>query len=200
MSPRAPVEAVLLIGFGGPESPEQVRPFLDNVMAGRPVPPERYAEVIRHYEALGGRSPYNELTRRQAAAVRAALGRRGIEIPVMIGLRNSSPDLADAIRELADHGIRRVFGFILSAFRCAASWERYLDEVAAAARSIGAGAPAITYPAPWHTRPQFIEAAADRVCAALARLEPPLHKSAEVIFTAHSIPRSMADASAYVAD
>jgi protoporphyrin/coproporphyrin ferrochelatase len=191
-------KAVMLIGFGGPEAPEQIRPFLDRVLDGRSVPPARYAEVVHHYEVLGGRSPYNELTRRLAAGVRAALARRSVEIPVVIGLRNSPPYLADAIRDLAARGVRRVSGFILSAFRCAASRERYQEEIAAVCGALGAAAPAIIYPAPWHTRPQFIDASADRVRAAFARFDPPARDPVDLIFTAHSIPLAMADTSSYI--
>ena len=196
MNSQAPVEAIFLIGFGGPEAPEQVRPFLDRVLAGRPVPPSRYAEVIHHYELLGGRSPYNELTRELAAGIRHTHERRGADIPVVIGFRNSAPYLADAIRELASLGVRRVLGFILSAFRCAASWERYQDEVAEACKELGRAAPTIVYPQPWHNHPKFIAAAADRVRSALSKLEG---GRIEMIFTAHSIPITMASASLYVA-
>jgi ferrochelatase len=199
MSSLAAVEAVLLVGFGGPEAPEQIRPFLDRVLDGRSVPSARYAEVVHHYEALGGRSPYNELTRRLAAGVRAALARRSVEIPVVIGLRNSPPYLADAIRDLAARGVTLVSGFILSAFRCAASWERYQEEIATVCGALGAATPAIIYPMPWHTRPQFIDASADRLRAALARFDPSAHDPVELIFTAHSIPLAMAAASPYVA-
>jgi ferrochelatase len=192
-------DAILLIGFGGPEAPGQIRPFLDRVLSGRPVPTARYEEVVRHYEALGGRSPYNDLTRRQAAGLRAALNRRGVDLPVVIGFRNTAPYIEDTIRELAEAGHRNVLGFILSAFRCEASWERYQNGVAAAREAIGAKAPAVVYPEPWHTRPWFIEAVADCVRRALARLDESDRSRAELIFTAHSIPLAMAAESPYVA-
>jgi len=194
----APCEAILLIGFGGPEASAQIRPFLDRVLKGRPVPPERYEEVVRHYAALGGRSPYNELTQRQAAGLRAALTRRGSDTPVVVGFRNTPPYIEDAIRELAAAGRRHVLGFILTAFRCEASWERYQSEVAAACAAVGEGAPAIVYPAPWHTRPRFIAAVADCVRSAFARLDEADRGRAELIFTAHSIPLTMAAKAPYV--
>src|ERR1700675_1133075 len=82
-------DAVMLVGFGGPTAPGEVRPFLDRVLQGRPVPRERYEEVVHHYELLGGRSPYNDLTMRQAAALREVLRRDGLEVPVAIGMRNT---------------------------------------------------------------------------------------------------------------
>jgi len=198
MNEASATDALLLIGFGGPEAPSQVRPFLDRVLDGRPVPRERYEDVVRHYERFGGYSPYNDLTRRLADAARAALQWQALEIPVAIGMRNTEPYMVDAIRALTLRGVKRVCGFILSAFRCDASWERYQREVASACETIGAAAPAIVYPAPWHNRPQFIEAVADHLREALAALTPPERDDAELIFTAHSIPSAMAAASPYL--
>jgi ferrochelatase len=199
MSAAPGCDAILLIGFGGPEAPGQIRPFLDRVLKGRPVPPARYEEVVRHYEALGGCSPYNDLTRRQAAGLRKALERRGVDVPVVIGFRNTAPYIEDAIRELSEAGRDRVIGFILSAFRCEASWERYQNRVASAREAIGRNAPAVAYPEPWHTRPGFIEAVTDCVRRALGRIDEPDRSRAELIFTAHSIPIAMAAESPYVA-
>lgn len=198
MSAAPSCDAVFLLGFGGPEAPDEVRPFLDRVLRGRPVPPERYAEVVRHYTALGGRSPYNELALGQAAGLRAALARRTVDAPVVVGFRNAAPFVEDALRELAASGRRCALGFILSAFRCEASWERYQHEASDAGRALGPGAPRLIYPAPWHTRPRFIAALADCARQALARLDPAARARAELVFTAHSIPLAMAAAAPYV--
>lgn len=116
------VDAVLLIGFGGPRRAEEVRPFLDNILRGRPIPKERYEEVVHHYEVMGGRSPYNEHTMRQAEALRARLRRDGIDIPVLVGMRNWDPYLVDTMEELTANRAKRTLGFILAAHRCEASW------------------------------------------------------------------------------
>src|SRR5271165_6710101 len=108
------IDAVLLIGFGGPTRSAEIRPFLDNILRGRPIPKERYEEVVHHYEVMGGRSPYNELTMRQAAALRARLKHDGYEVPVVVGMRNAAPFFEDALRELMGAGIRRVAGFVLA--------------------------------------------------------------------------------------
>ena len=191
------IDAVLLIGFGGPTRPQEIRPFLDNVLRGRPVPKERYEEVVHHYEAMGGRSPYNELTMRQAEALRVRLSREGIEIPVVVGMRNWSPYILDAMRDLTKIGAHRVLGFILAAHRCEASWERYQVAVDAARAELGESAPTVEYPNRWHTHPKFIEAASDRVAEAIARFDQKDAKDAELIFTAHSIPTAMDAASGY---
>ncbi len=191
-------DAVLIIGFGGPTRRDEIRPFLDNVLRGRPVAKERYEEVVRHYEHLGGRSPYNEITLRQASALRAELDRNGPQIPVFVGMRNWEPYLAGAIREMAARGVRRALGFIMAAHRSEASWDRYQQNVRDAREEVGAAAPEVDYPAPWHTHPLFIQAAAARVSEALGRLDAHSHPHVNLIFTAHSIPLAMGSAGPYV--
>jgi ferrochelatase len=198
MSADAQYGAVILIGFGGPSSPGEIRPFLDRVTAGRPIPRERYEDVVYHYEAIGGRSPFNEITGRQASALGARLVRQGVKLPVVLGMRNTPPWLEDTLRELGQSGVRRALGFVLAAHRCEASWDRYLLNVEEARERIGPAAPVVEYLGEWHAHPLFIEAAADRVADALARLGPVARDCAQLIFTAHSIPAAMAAASPYV--
>src|SRR5271170_870665 len=100
MSVDAPYGAVILIGFGGPRSAAEIRPFLDRVTAGRPIPRERYEEVVHHYEAIGGRSPFNEIAERQAAALRMRLAREGVNVSVVLGMRNTPRWLEDTLRDL----------------------------------------------------------------------------------------------------
>jgi ferrochelatase len=198
VSERVPCDGVLIVGFGGPTRADEIRPFLDSVLRGRPVPRERYEEVVHHYEILGGRSPYNEITLRQAAALRAVLERDGIPIPVAVGMRSWEPHLDAAIRDLVRAGARRLFTFILAAHRSEASWQRYQGAVSAALAKLGAGAPEVEYNEPWHTHPRFIAAAAARAREAYARLDQRDRASTRLIFTAHSIPVAMAHESGYV--
>jgi ferrochelatase len=189
----------MLIGFGGPESSLEVRPFLDRVLSGRPVPRERYEEVVHHYQSIGGGSPYNELTRKQAAALAIQLRADGSDAPVVAGMRNSAPFIEDSLRELHGRGISRVFGFIMAAFRCEASWDRYRKDVESAQARIGVDAPAVEYPGAWHTHPLFIGAIVDRIREAFTRIhENKPGGDARLIFTAHSVPESMASQSGYV--
>src|ERR1700686_2837829 len=135
MPAKAKCDAILMIGFGGPNRADEVRPFLDNVLRGRPIPRERYEEVVHHYDLLGGRSPYNDLTMRQAAALRAKLEKKGTQIPVAVGMRNWKPYVADAMRAIVDGGERarrpaplpaplKVLGFIMAAHRSEARFGR----------------------------------------------------------------------------
>ena len=193
------IDSVLMVGFGGPTRPDEVRPFLDHVLRARPVPRERYEEVVHHYERIGGRSPYNDLTMRQAAALGAALARDGIAIPIEVGMRNSNPFIEDAMRRLAERGARRTLAFIMAAYRSEASFERYQRNVGEARAKLGARAPEIDYPLPWHAHPMFVRATAARVAEAFARLDVRARAGARLICTAHSIPIAMANASHYVA-
>ena len=191
----APFDAVLLISFGGPQSPGDVRPFLANVLRGRPVPSARVEEVVRHYELFGGISPITELTQRQAAGLRQRLERDGPALPVYVGMRNWHPFLADTLREMAYAGVRRAIGFILAAHRTYSSCEQYRRNVATARHEIsteGVGNVGVTYVGDWHTHDGFIGACAARASTARQTLPAALRDRARVVFTAHSIPLSMA--------
>src|ERR1044071_955820 len=109
-----PYQAVLLIAFGGPTAPEEIRPFLSRVTKGIPIPPARLEEVVHHYEAVGGKSPLNEITFRQAAGLETLLGERGTAIPVYVGMRNSRPFFIDTFVRMKNAGVKKTLGFILS--------------------------------------------------------------------------------------
>jgi ferrochelatase len=191
------MDAVLLIAFGGPTSMQEVRPFLANVLRGRPIPPERVEEVVRHYEEIGGRSPLNELTFRQASALRDLLQREGPQLPVYVGMRNWHPYLRETLARIRDDGHSRVIGLILSPQRNEAGWDRYQQNVREAREQIGPGAPHVEFLPPWNAHPLFIEAVSDRVELALAPLQPGERAAAALVFTAHSIPTKMAEDSGY---
>lgn len=191
-------DSVLLIAFGGPEKPEDIRPFLQLVTAGRGIPRERLEEVAHHYEVIGGRSPLTELTRLQADALGRLLERDGVALPVHVGMRNWHPFLHETLAEMKRQGFRRALGIILSAFQTEASWQRYEGDVAAARGKVGPGAPEVVYAPAWFEHPRFIEAAADRVTGALSRIPPDRRAATPLVFTAHSVPLAMADASPYV--
>jgi len=194
------IDAVLLIAFGGPEKPEDIRPFLEIVTRGRRIPPERLEEVARHYERMpGGRSPLNELTFAQARALQETLGEGGHARPVFVGMRNWHPFLHETLGVMAAKGVKRAAGIILSPLRSEASWERYTRDVAAA-REKTPGAPEVAFAPPWFDHPGFVQAVADRTRAALDGVPPGERARTPVVFTAHSVPVAMADASPYVAD
>jgi ferrochelatase len=191
-------DAVLLIAFGGPTCPEEIRPFLARVTKGLPIPPARLEEVAHHYEAVGGKSPLNEITQRQAAALRAQLESESRSLPVYVGMRNAAPFFADTLKQMSGAGVKRALGFILSSHRTEASWERYMQNIAQARAEIGAAAPEFDYCDGWHDHPLFIEAWAKLIEAKLDRVPQPRRANAPLIFTAHSLPTAMAARSPYV--
>jgi ferrochelatase len=190
-------DAVLLIAFGGPEKPADIRPFLQIVTAGRRIPPERIDEVAHHYELMGGRSPLNELTMRQAEGLRRALGRGEEVVPVYVGMRNWHPFLHETLAAMRERGHRRALGIILSSFQTEASWERYVADVAAARGKVGVGVPEVAYAPPWADHPLFIEALVARACDALEQVPSTMRADALLLFTAHSVPVAMAEGSPY---
>lgn len=194
-----PVDAVLLVAFGGPERPEEIRPFLQIVTAGRPIPPARLEDVAHHYEVIGGRSPLNALTRRQAAALAEALAARGRALPVWVGMRNWHPFLHETLAEMKDRGRRRAVAVILSSLQTEASWARYVDDVAAARDKVGADAPEVVFAPAWADHPRFVDAMVDRTRAALAHVDSARRAAARLVFTAHSVPVAMAAGSPYAA-
>jgi ferrochelatase len=194
-----PVDSVLLVAFGGPERPEDIRPFLQIVATGRPIPPARLEDVAYHYEIIGGRSPLNALTRRQGDALAAALAARDRALPVWVGMRNWHPFLHETLAEMKDRGRRRAVGVILSSLQTEASWARYVEDVAAAREKVGPDAPEVVFAPPWADPPRFVDAMADRTRAALDAVEPARRAAARLVFTAHSVPVTMAAGSPYAA-
>lgn len=194
-----PFDSVLLIAFGGPTRPEEIRPFLENVTRGRRIPPDRLDDVAHHYELIGGRSPLNELTYRQADGLREALRAAGPALPVYVGMRNWNPYLHETLTVMAKEGRRRAVGVILSAQQSEASWERYKADVAAARDRVGDSAPEVDFADEWHAHPEFVQAVAANVEDALARIPAERRSDAALVFTAHSIPTPSADESPYVA-
>jgi len=193
------VDSVLLVAFGGPERPEDILPFLQIVTAGRPIPPARLEDVAHHYEVIGGRSPLNALTRRQAAALAEALAARGRALPVWVGMRNWHPFLHETLAEMKDRGRRRAVAVILSSLQTEASWARYVDDVAAAREKVGPDAPEVVFAPAWADHPRFVDAMVDRTRAALAHIDSARRPAARLVFTAHSVPVAMAAGSPYAA-
>lgn len=201
-SPRPPAasfDAVLLIAFGGPLCMDDVRPFLANVLSGRPVPRERLEAVVRNYALIGGRSPLHDLTFQQAERLAAVLRTAGPELPVYVGMRNWVPYFRDTVARMAADGVRRAVGVIMSPLQSDASWDRYVRDVDEARAAVGDGAPHVEYAAEWHGHPLFAEALADNLAATLATLSAERARAASVVFTAHSLPLSMAEPAPYVA-
>jgi ferrochelatase len=189
---------LLVIAFGGPHAPEDVRPFLRHVLAGRPVSEERFESVVHHYELLGGRSPITEHTERQADALGQELARRGLMIDLRIGMRHWSPWLKDALSAFRGTGHAEVLGLIMAAQETEASVARYKQAVEAARLELGDGAPRVRYVRGWGLSERVMEAHACHLARALSRLSLDERERASLLFSAHSIPVTMANDSPYV--
>jgi len=188
---RRPFDAVLVISFGGPLGPADIRPFLRNVLRGRRVPPDRVEAVVHHYELFGGVSPITDLTFRQARGLEDRLAERGLPLPVHVGMRNWHPFLDETLRALGAAGHRRVIGFPTAAHRCYSSCGQYKQNVQQAREVLhaeGAADIEVTYVGDWFDHPRYVEAVAARVAEAAATLPPDARAGARLVFTAHSIP------------
>jgi protoporphyrin/coproporphyrin ferrochelatase len=188
-------DAFLFVSFGGPEGPDDVIPFLENVTRGRGVPPERLANVAEHYYAVGGVSPINQQCRDLLAAIRADFAARGLSLPVYWGNRNWTPYLADTVQAMAADGVRRAVALVTSAYSSYSSCRQYLDDIERARAAAGPAAPRIDKIRPFSRHPGFIEPFVASTHAALATLPADLRDDAHLVFTAHSIPAAMAEAS-----
>jgi ferrochelatase len=189
-------DAVLIVAFGGPQGRDDVRPFLANVLRGRRVPPSRIEEVAHHYELFDGVSPLTALTMRQATLLRSRLSERGLPLPVYVGMRNWHPFLGDTLADMSRAGVRRAVGFLAAAQRSYSSCTQYRENVDAARASLkqaGLADVEVVYVGDWHAHPGFVDANADHVCNALNELPAGTRDGARIVFTAHSIPVSMAE-------
>lgn len=190
----APYDALLLVSFGGPERPEDVVPFLENVTAGRGIAPERLEEVGQHYQLVGGRSPINDLNRDLVAGIEAELAAAGIELPVYWGNRNWDPYLTEALQQMADDGVRRAACFVTSAYSSWSSCRQYRENLYDAAAAV-AGGPVLDKLRHYFNHPGFLEPVVDAVLAQLAALPADVRDAAHLVFVTHSIPMAMAESS-----
>jgi ferrochelatase len=194
----ASYDAILIVSFGGPEKPDDVIPFLENVLRGKPVPRERLLEVAEHYYHFGGVSPINQQVRDLIAALRQELDRADIRLPIYWGNRNWRPLLPDTFQQMADQGVRKVLAFFTSAYSSYSGCRQYRENIEAAQLAVGALSPAVDKIRVFYNHPGFIAASVERVGDAIRQLPEAQQATASIAFTAHSIPMGMASSSQYV--
>ncbi len=192
-------DALLILSFGGPEGPDDVIPFLENVTRGRNVPRERLEEVAEHYLHFGGVSPINAQNRALIAALDAELHTHGVDLPIYFGNRNWHPFVADTVRRMRDDGVRDALVFVTSAFSSYSGCRQYREDVLRALDEVGGDAIRFDKVRVFYNHPGFVEPMAARVRDALDTFPPDRRAEVEVVFTAHSIPLAMARGSAYEA-
>ncbi len=192
-------DAILIVSFGGPEKRDDVMPFLENVLRGKPVPRERMLEVAEHYYHFDGISPINGQVREFIAALRPELDRVGINLPIYWGNRNWHPLLPDTLRQMAQDGVRQALAFFTSAYSSYSGCRQYRENILQAREAVGPEAPAVDKLRVFYNHPDFIGANVERIRAAFEQLPESSRSVARVAFTAHSIPLSMADNCDYAA-
>ena len=196
-------DAILVVSFGGPESKDEVIPFLENVLRGRNVPRERMLAVAEHYYHFEGKSPLNQQTRELIAALEAELEQNGPKLPIYWGNRNWHPLLPETLRRMKQDGVRRALAFVTSAYSSYSGCRQYREDIARAQGEVGlsqcgAGAPEVDKLRAFFNHPAFVEATVERVGDALRDIPEDARGNVQVVYTAHSIPVSMANGCDYV--
>jgi protoporphyrin/coproporphyrin ferrochelatase len=195
----ADYDALLLVSFGGPDGPDDVLPFLENVLRGRNVPRERMLEVAEHYYHFGGKSPINEQNRKLITALEAELAALGPHLRIYWGNRNWHPLLADTLRQMATDGIKHALAFVTSAYSSYSGCRQYREDIARAQQEVGPTAPLVDKLRVFYDHPGFIEPMIELTNYALAQIPADRGAAARLAFTAHSIPQAMADGCRYEA-
>ncbi|WP_194896929.1 ferrochelatase [Catenulispora pinisilvae] len=192
MSNTAPYDALLLVSFGGPEGPDDVVPFLENVTHGRGIPPERLKEVGAHYFEFGGVSPINQQCRDLIAALRQDFADTGLKLPIYWGNRNWNPFLADTLAEMEADGVRRALVVFTSAYSSYSGCRQYREDLA---RALAESGTSIQFDKvrPYFNDPGFVEPMADAVSAAVAGLPEAARIAPRLVFVTHSLPRTYAE-------
>ncbi|MDQ8703531.1 ferrochelatase [Streptomyces sp. LHD-70] len=196
-----PYDALLLLSFGGPEGPDDVVPFLENVTKGRGIPKERLKEVGQHYFLFGGVSPINDQNRALLDALRKDFADHGLDLPVYWGNRNWAPYLTDTLRELVNDGHRRILTLATSAYASYSGCRQYRENLAESLDALeaeGLELPRIDKLRHYFNHPGFVRPMIDGVLQSLAQLPEDVRESAHLDFTTHSIPTAAADTSGTV--
>ncbi len=196
-SPAAQYDAILFLSFGGPEKREDVIPFLENVLRGKPVPRERLLEVAEHYYHFGGISPINEQCRLLIAELRQELDAHDISLPIYWGNRNWTPYLNDTLIQMKRDGVQRALTYVTSGFSCYSGCRQYRENIASALEQPDAAGLQVDKLRVFYNHPDFIAVLAEQVGMALAGFPQAARDAVHVAFTAHSIPLSMSTTSDY---
>ena len=191
--PRSTYDALIVVSFGGPEGMNDVLPFLENVLRGRNVPRERMLAVAKHYELFGGVSPINAENRKLIAALEHEFAEHGPRLPIYFGNRNWHPFLTDTLRKMQADGIQKALAFVTSAYSSYSSCRQYLENIADARAAVGPDAPEVEKIRAFYNHPEFIRANVEQIETALEVFPAERRDNVHVVFTAHSIPVTMAE-------
>jgi ferrochelatase len=193
------MKALLLLAFGGPRSPDEVEPFLTRLFRGRKPSPEQLERVKERYRLIGGGSPLPEITFKQAKALENSLNSKGYQIKSYVGMRFGHPLIEETLKKILKDGIHEVIALPMAPFRSRASTGAYVEEVNQVRRNIGEKIE-ISFVEGWHVHPLFLGAIQEKIEEGLMQFTPEERKRVHVIFSAHSLPKSLAKNDPYVND
>ena len=193
-------DALLLVSFGGPESLDEIKPFLERITEGKNIPSDRLEEIAQRYKTVAGVSPLNANIRNIKKNLEIEIKNRDIDIPIFIGHRNVEPLIVNTVNEMKESGIARCLAWLSSPYSSYSSCRQYTENLENACSQIGSDAPQIEQIRRHHDHPGLIEPAAQ--CLRLAIEDIPSERRDEVVllFSAHSLPMSMAQTCRYEAE
>jgi ferrochelatase len=190
------MKALLLLAFGGPRSLDEVEPFLTRLMRGRKPSPEQLERVTERYQSIGGSSPLLEITKGQARGIEKKLNEKGYPFKSYVGMRYGHPMIEETLKEILRDGIRDAIAIPMAPFRSRESTGAYIEEVNRAQKNLGEEIK-ISFLEGWHMHPLFLEAAQEKVREGLMEFTPEERKRVHLIFTAHSLPKSIIEKDPY---
>ncbi len=190
-------DALLIVSFGGPEGMDDVIPFLENVLRGRNIPRARLEEVAEHYRLFNGISPINDQNRALIAALQKELQTNGSDLPIYWGNRNWHPYLTDTLRQMRDDGVQRALALFTTAYSSYSSCRQYREDIQRAQAEVGPDAPEVDKIRAFYNHPGFIEPNIENLRSAMEQIPVERRAAAHIVFTAHSLPASMARSSDY---
>jgi len=193
------MKALLLLAFGGPRSLDEVEPFLTRLFKGRVPSLEQLERVKERYQLIGGASPLPEITLKQAKALEDSLNSKGPRFTSYVGMRYGHPLIEETLKEILRDGMREVIAFPMAPFRSSASTGAYIEDVSHIRKNIGEKIE-ISFVVGWHLHPLFLEAIQEKIEEGLTQFAPEERKRIHLIFSAHSLPKSLVENEPYVKD
>ena len=193
------MKAILLLAFGGPRSLDEVEPFLTRLFRGRKPSSEQLEKIMERYRLIGGSSPLPEIAFKQAEALESSLHAKGYPFKSYVGMRYGHPLIEETLGKIAEDGIREVIALPMAPFRSRASTGAYIEDVNQAKRNMRERID-VSFVEGWHLHPLFLGAIQEKIEEGLIQFTPDERKKVHLIFSAHSLPKSLVENEPYVMD
>jgi len=191
------MKALLLLAFGGPRSLEEVESFLTRIMKGRKPSSEQVEKVKERYRLIGGSSPLLKITQGQAKGLEKRLSEKGHSFKSYVGMRYGHPMIEETIKEILEDGIEEVLAIPMAPFQSRESTGAYIEEVKRVQKNVGEVLK-VSFVIGWHMHPLFLEAIREKIHEGLMGFTPEERKRVHLLFTAHSLPKSIIEKDPYV--